>query len=83
MTINELKRYLSKHGVEEGSLYTAGEKHFGALEGIGMIDGKWYTYYCERDKKESYVEWPSENEAAEYILIRAEKQAKLYNMWKE
>ncbi len=82
MNVNELKRYLFKHGVEEGSFYTIGGLGGGEINGIEQIDGKWYTYFSERGKKHSYKEWPSEEEAVEFIRISAERMAKGLGYWK-
>ncbi len=83
MTINELKRYLAKHGIKEGSLYTIEDASKpGFLEAIKEIDGKWYTYLRDKDENIYYQEWPSEAEAVEYIRHRVEVLAKGLGLWK-
>ncbi len=82
MNIYEMKEYLKKHGVEDGSFYTHGGLGGGEIDGIEQIDGKWFTYFSERGSKNNYKEWPNEEAAAKYILERAEAYAKRLNCWK-
>ncbi|RMC37832.1 hypothetical protein [Paracoccus alkanivorans] len=67
MNIDEMQRYLSAHGVEEGELYTLGRLGGGEVDGIEKIDGKWFTYFSERGKKET--------------MRNAQVKPKRANMW--
>lgn len=83
MHLEEMKKYLARHGIEDGSVYTHGGLGGGDIDGIEEIDGQWYTYYSERGSKNSYKKWSDEETAVEYILLRAESLARQYNMWRE
>lgn len=83
MRLEEMKKYLARHGIEDGSVYTHGGLGGGDIDGIEEIDGEWYTYYSERGSKNSYKKWGGEEAAVEYILKRAEALARQYSMWRE
>ena len=82
-TVAEMKSYLVRHGVEDGSVYTHGGLGGGEIDGIEEIDGVWYTYFSERGSKNSYRAWPNETSAVAYILPRTEKLARQYRVWRE
>jgi hypothetical protein len=83
MTVTEMKKYLARHGVEDGSVYTHGGLGGGEIDGIEEIDGVWHTYFSERGSKNNFRAWPSEEDAVEYIVARTEKLARQYKMWVE
>lgn len=82
LTLNEMKKYLEAHGVEEGSFYTHGGLGGGDIDGIECNDGQWYTYFSERGKKRRYVKHESEHQACQFVLSRAEEYAKRLGAWK-
>ncbi|WP_341486055.1 hypothetical protein [Thioclava sp. GXIMD4215] len=82
-TVEEMKRILAHHGVEDGSVYTHGGLGGGEIDGIEQIDGVWYTYFSERGSKNSYRKWPDEAAAVSYIFLRAVSLAKQYRIWSE
>ncbi|MDP0930342.1 hypothetical protein Q0601_24485 [Paracoccus onubensis] len=83
MNITEMKRHLSNHGLDIGSLYVIGGIGDDGAPGMEKIDGKWYNYDCERGSKNNYKERESEDEACKYIISQAEALARQYSMWKE
>lgn len=40
-TLDDMKEYLSIHGVEDGSVYTHGGLGGGDIDGIECVDGVW------------------------------------------
>lgn len=83
MNVKQLKQYLTKHGIEEGSLYTIGGLGAGEIDGIEEVDGKWYCYYSQRGSKTNYRLFESESDACKYIAIRAKKLARIHGVWRE
>jgi len=82
-TLKEMKEYLSRHGVEDGSAYTNGGLGGGDIDGIEYVNGVWYSYFSERGSKHSYRTWPNETAAVAYVLPRAVALAKQYQIWIE
>ncbi len=80
-TLQEMKEYLARHGVEDGSVYTHGGLGGGDIDGIEQIDGIWHTYFSERGSKNSYRAWPDEASAVAYLLPRAVQLAQQYRIW--
>lgn len=81
MTLKEMKDYLDRHGVEDGSVYTHGGLGGGDIDGIEEIDGVWHTYFSERGSKNAYRAWPDEESAVAYLLPRIVALAKQYRIW--
>ena len=82
-TLNGMKEYLNRHGVEDGSVYTHGGLGGGDIDGIECIGDVWYTYFSERGSKNAYRRWPNEAAAVAYVLARAVALAKQYQIWIE
>ena len=82
-TLDDMKEYLSIHGVEDGSVYTHGGLGGGDIDGIECVDGVWYSYFSERSSKHSYRAWSDEAAAVAYVLPRAVALAKQYQIWIE
>ena len=53
-TLEEMKEYLERHSIEDGSVYTHGGLGGGDIDGTECIDGAWNTYFSERGSKNSY-----------------------------
>lgn len=83
MTLKEMTDFLASHGVYEDELYSIGGLGGGEIDGIELIDGVWHTYFSERGSKNSIKKWNSEAEAVQYIVVRAEKLARLHNLWRD
>jgi len=81
MTLDEMKAYLDAHGAEP--CYTIGGLGGGEIDGIEYFDGAWYTYFSERGSKNSYRQWPTEEDAVAFIVESAESCARHYGLWKD
>ncbi len=76
-----MKAYLAAHGVKDGEFYTHGDLGAGEIDGIEEIEGVWQTYFSERGSKNSYRQWPSEEEAVDFIMRRARHLARAMGAW--
>jgi len=75
MNLTEMKLFFQENNVPD-DFYVIDGLGSGEVDGIGMIDGRWASYYSERGQKSDIQYFDSEEEACVALIVEVSSRVK-------